>query len=628
MKTALFFYLVFLFIVTSSCSSKKTYGPNNSPYKPFVNAPLNINPYEDEFIKVEMVGSDKAKLHLKKANKILGISKIQEDTDPNRIGQFEFYSNNFDAKYFMYFSRNSCGKFMAYVPNRGIVCWNHGNATGGIGRLVFDENRETNYPHMWRAVQIHRTGIQAGEIIANKTVLADVFNDPKAKVDKNIPLYTAKASLYEAGKVGAVKTWENIHDFRGTRKSTFSPNFLRSTNSHLQIALKQENQLLEVITLDNELKEKVTHKDVFKSVQKSDEPQAHHFRSYSYLHHLDKVNYTVTAEDERLDPAQFSYSLLVKHPTQQNWFVFLEPNGDISLPKDSIGMIPIIVNNQSFFDLNHGSYSKNVRDYQTVHGWMVAYLDSAKKVVWGWGSPELSWVSGPKWKDFYFHERVCIRGDSKKSSLGCGLVHYISGDKSVYNLGSNPKTEPYDYTPFVSGPFIVAQDLEGLWQVYTQQAFLFDSNQKNLATYNRPNNFSNAIPKMKTDKEAITKAEEWLVDYLDKMQKRVRARFQVIAAQNGVLWDEKMKRAVEATIAKNKAEETARWKNQMEVEQRQDAIRDAQRANARATAMSAIESGSFTNRLRNISSGGSSSRATQSLETMTNKLKKAQGKGY
>jgi hypothetical protein len=643
MRIKLFLSLILLSILLASCSS------NNSPYKPTTYQSYSVTPYEDEFVKIENTSTDfrnwtqekdtstdSVRLTLKKSNTIIKVRKIKDGRKPSFQGNYEIYVNNSDTKHSSSILGDECGKFIAYVPSRGIVCWNDGNEQGGNnGKLVIDEKSgKVNIHYMTPWVQIYRSNGEQ-DLVAQKTLLVEIKRAPDIEKNKGALWYKGDAHLYSKGQNKETASFYNLYDFFQVRHGGGSPNFMRASDDHIQLGQLQNNSLLEVVTFNQDLSQKSLSKDVFIARQASENPTDLDFHTYSYKHWLDNVDYKIVGKNlSRNIPSRLSYSFLKTHPTQKNWFVFLGPDGEESLPDNAVGMIPLLV--QENYQPKSGGTRAVIESgaFQSVHGWIIAYLDNNNKVVYGWGSPELSWTSGPIWKDLYLHERNCTLGQIYKTkfsvtSTGCYVRQYLSiylGQDSTTDI--NQYSEADDGVEFVHGPFIVAQNMDETWQVYTQQSYLFDSGQTNLATYNRPNNFSGSLPKAKTGKEAIAQAEKWLENYVAGIEKRLQERHQTLLAHFDVVEKRNRDERMRATIAKHKAEQKERARLRMEAEYRQDAIRSAQRANARATAMKAVESGSFTNRLRNMSGAGSSSRAINSLESMTNRLRQAQGKGY
>lgn len=631
-------------MIFAACSSNKSYSPNNTAYIPTSYQEYSVAPYEDQNIKIENTSSDfrnrtegaesstkSVRLTLKKTNTIVKIRKIKNGRRPSFQDSYELYISNSDTKLNSSILGDECGKFVAYVPTRGLVCWSDGDQRGGNGKLVFDEragkvNLRTQAPF----VQIYRSHGE-NDLIADKTLLIDINRTPDVEKNKGALWYKGDARLYVKGQDKEVASYTNLYDFLQVREAAILPHYMVTSENHLQLAQLQNNSLLEVVTLNSDLSQKSRDKDIFIARQAPDTPSSLDFHAYSYKHGLDDVDYEVVGKNLRRNkPSHMSYSFLKSHPTQDHWFVFLGHDGEDSLPTDAVGMIPILVEE----DLVTNS-TKERGAFLAIHGWIVAYLDNNNKVVYGWGSPELSWFSGPIWKDFYLHDRKCSpkfvhkKAEFSETSTGCYLLQYIGyypGKDSASAIGKYGKAD-FELR-FVHGPFIVAQNMDETWQVYTQQAYLFDSKQPNLATYNRPNNFNGSLPRAKTDKEAIQQTEKWLGNYLKGIEQRIQERHQTLLVHFDTIEQRNRDERVRAKMAQYEAEQKERDRLRMEAEARQDAIRAAQRANARATAMSAIESGSFTNRLRNMSSAGSSSRAINSLNTMTNRLRQAQGKGY
>lgn len=619
-----FLIFIMLVVATASCSSKT----NKSVYIPTTYHSYSVTPYEDDFVKIENTSTDfrqirgeedsstdSVRLFLKKTNTLIKIRKIKKGYSDSFKDNYEFHVSNTQTNYNQSVSAKDCGKFMTYVPTRGIVCWN-GDQNGGIGNLKFEEKKGEVF-HRTRSprVQVFRSH-NGHQLRSDKTLLVDISHDKR--------LYEGSAHVYDKDESKKVANYSSLFDFKQA-SNQINPDFIISSAKNVQLARVQNDGLLEVITLDKNLSEKSVQKNIFYASQMPDEPMSSDYYSYPYRHGLDDINYEIIGRNLIANnPNQMSYSLLKVHPTQKNWFVFLDVDGEESLPSNAVGMIPLLVEEEMFRS------DKKKETFQAVHGWIIAYLNSNNKISYGWGSPELSWVSGPVWKDVYLHERTCISKNDfqnknlNKTNVGCFMLQYLRYAFSSINQYSKPVQE----MRFVHGPFIVAQNLDETWQVYTQQAYLFDSMQTNLATYNRPNNFNNAFLKAKSDKEAILQAEHWLTSYQNQIKQRMEQRFSVLAKHYTTIAQRNRDERLKEKMAKYEAEQRERDRRRMEAQAREDQIRAAQRSYNRAKAISAIESGSFTNRLRNMSSAGSSSRTINSLKSMSNHLRKAQGKAY
>lgn len=649
MRITSFLMLIVFFGLLTACKSTTTYSPNNSAYKPTTYQSYSVTPYEDEFIKIENTSSDflnrtgekdtstdSVRLTMKKTKTIIKIRKIKDGRKPTFQGNYEVYVNNPDTNYSSSLLGDECGIFLAYVPSRGIVCWSDGNAQVGMnGRIVIDEKSgQLNYRHLTPKVQVYKTN---GEkyLVGDKTLLVEVKGTADIEKNKGALWYKGDAYVYSKDRNEPTSSFTNVFDFFETRASGSYPLFIRASGNHIQLAQLQKNSLLDVVTFNQNLSQKSLDKDIFIARQAPDYPTDVDFHSYSYRHWLDNVDYEVTGKNLSINiPRRLRYSFLRPHPTQKNWFIFLGPDGEAYLPDDSIGMIPLLVEEHYMPSSGATRATIDSGTFQSVHGWIIAYSDNKGRINYGWGSPELSWTSGPIWKDFYLHERNCALGKTFETkfsvtSTGCYLRQYLSIHFAKERTTLLNKSHIADEgVEFVHGPFIVAQNMDDTWQVYTQQSYLFDSAQANLATYNRPNNFSGSLPKAKTDKEAIQLADKWLSSYIASIEKRVQERHKTLLVHFDLIEKRQREESFRAAVAKAQAEQDEWRRQQQAVQDNIDAIEAAQRANARATAMKAIESGSFTNRLRNMSSAGSSSRAIKSLESMTNRLRQAQGKGY
>jgi hypothetical protein len=616
--------LLLCIIVISGCASK------TPTWTPTIYQSYQVPPYEDAFVKIENASTDfrareagssteSVRLYLKESSTLIKIRKVKSGYKPSFANTYELYVDNPTNNYSTSVISGRCGSYFAYVPGRGIVCWYDGDQFSGRGILRFDETTGTaNSNHQGKAVQILRS--RTGHpIIAEKTLLVDIYTRQSERK------LSADATLYSQDKTTI--RYPNLFDFRQSESNDIKPEFFKKTTTHLQIATPQQNGLLSVTTLSQNLEPQKTQEDVFFALLAPDTPKASDFFSYSYEHSMDEVNYEIFDRNPRFNrPMYLTHTLLKAHPAQDGLFVLVGPNGEDLLPENTIGMIPILMDEQVI------PHPEQKQPFQAVNGWLVAYPGNSANLSWGWASPELGWFSGPIWKEVYLHERSCEpkivyqSPDYTQSSTGCHLLQYMNYRFANGTRGSNINqySEANYATRFVHGPFIVAQHFDNSWQVYTQQVYLHDSQQPNLATYNRPNNFSGALPKAPTDQQAISAAESWLAGYQRNIEERMENRRTTLVAHSRVIQQQLKDERLQQKIAQREAERAEQRKRRMEAEERMA----MEGSEARAKSLQNAMSSSFTNRLRNISSAGNSSRTIESLNSMSDRLRQSQGKSY
>ncbi|PKM21731.1 MAG: hypothetical protein CVV10_07885 [Gammaproteobacteria bacterium HGW-Gammaproteobacteria-14] len=431
--------LIFLMVNLTACSS--------APKAPVTSEYQAIEAYEDAGIKVYGSYSFSA------------VPPVQATIKSS--GQSVFIRKRNDGELEVKYTKPGGGSttlkgtHMTLVEGMGLLVWEDSlnGAGGSLSGIIRADGKVDNYfsrSFKASAPQVIFAAEGRGPYSA-EAVLVITPHERKSQGTWRLPNYVPRDMWADAviTRNGMIEqTWERLYDFNLTRLSAASgmPLYYRtSAVGHVQFGIEQDEDLATIVTLGPNLEAVARHDNVLIAHVASEIAEGSHINTRSYQFGDQELN--LTYEDSNASAqrrALFDKVFLRDHPANPDWFVVLDRQGEEVMPEGAVGMIPIFTQEQPAGNA-----------FNKVLGWVVAYA-SGDSMRWGWASPAFSYWTGPVWKDWRLEDRP---KDHDLNQL------------SYRRWSIGGATQLVDVR-FLSGPYLIAQQDDGQWQLHTMPNYL------------------------------------------------------------------------------------------------------------------------------------------------------------